>query len=141
MATRAPETIAGIIWYRLPVATDRLNWSWKTLSAVKAGTLPQQSFEIFAEGSNPVDLSITNVGQSDEDVRGTVCVSWTGNELLAADALTGWNITQQRSCVLFRRTKGFRLPPGATRGIGSLLSYTNPGKPRLLFQNESKVTR
>jgi hypothetical protein len=32
-----PEALRGVIWYRLPVATDKHNWSWPTLNAVMTG--------------------------------------------------------------------------------------------------------
>lgn len=32
-----PEALRGVIWYRLPVATDKHNWSWPTLHAVMTG--------------------------------------------------------------------------------------------------------
>jgi len=36
----APKSLRGIIWYRLPVDTDRMNWSWPTFQAVSAGRSP-----------------------------------------------------------------------------------------------------
>lgn len=32
-----PEAMHGVIWYRLPVKTDRHNWDWKTLQGVMRG--------------------------------------------------------------------------------------------------------
>ena len=32
-----PRGLGGIIWYRLPVATDRRNWTWETFDAVRRG--------------------------------------------------------------------------------------------------------
>ena len=32
-----PATMRGLIWYRVPVATDERNWRWPTLGAVMAG--------------------------------------------------------------------------------------------------------
>jgi hypothetical protein len=37
-----PAAMRGVIWYRLPVATDKHNWSWPTLSAVMAGRGPKK---------------------------------------------------------------------------------------------------
>ncbi len=32
-----PTAMQGVIWYRLPIATDKHNWDWRTLNAVMAG--------------------------------------------------------------------------------------------------------
>jgi len=32
-----PEAMRGVIWYRLPVATDNRNWNWPKLEAVMSG--------------------------------------------------------------------------------------------------------
>jgi hypothetical protein len=34
---RRPQALRGVIWYRLPVATDRHNWDWPTLDRVRRG--------------------------------------------------------------------------------------------------------
>jgi hypothetical protein len=40
--TSRPAAMRGVIWYRLPVATDKHNWSWPTLSAVMTGRGPKK---------------------------------------------------------------------------------------------------
>lgn len=35
-----PQALRGVIWYRLPVATDKHNWDWPTLKAVMNGNDP-----------------------------------------------------------------------------------------------------
>lgn len=32
-----PQAMRGVIWYRMPVATDKHNWDWRTLDAVMQG--------------------------------------------------------------------------------------------------------
>ena len=36
-----PRELDGLIWYRLPVEGDRLDWTWPTLRAVMAGRAPE----------------------------------------------------------------------------------------------------
>jgi hypothetical protein len=74
------------------------------------------------EGENPVDLSIVNAGEADEQVNANVTASWNGAGLTASDALAGWNIKSENGRAIFRVTAshGLRLPPGATRKIGWL---------------------
>jgi hypothetical protein len=63
LADNAAGTIARIIWYRVPIATDTRNWRWPTLSAVMSGRLPEHKLNILQEGENPVDLSIFNAAR------------------------------------------------------------------------------
>lgn len=37
-----PAAMRGVIWYRLPIATDKHNWDWRTLNAVMDGREPKQ---------------------------------------------------------------------------------------------------
>ena len=41
-----PYNLQGVIWYRLPIESDRLNWRWATLSAVMAGRKPHESLRV-----------------------------------------------------------------------------------------------
>ena len=119
--TRPPQ-LRGLIWYRVPVATDTRNWRWPTLSAVMAGRLPEHKLNILQEGENPIDLSIVNAGEADEQLIANVTASWNGAGLTASDALAGWNMKSEDGRAIFTVTasRGLRLPPGATRKIGWL---------------------
>ena len=117
-----PPELRELIWYRVPIASDTRNWRWATLSAVMAGRLPEHKINIVQEGENPVDLSIFNAGEADEQLRANVTVTWNGTELTAADALSGWNVRSENGRAVFNVTalRGLRLPPGSTRKIGWL---------------------
>jgi hypothetical protein len=120
--TARPENLKGIIWYRLPVSTDRQNWRWPTLLAVMKGRSPLHRLEVSREGDNPVDLSISNMGEADAPVRCTVTVTWNEGVLVASDALPGWNVLIQPGRATFssNSSAGLRLPPGTKIGIGWL---------------------
>ena len=137
-----PTELRELLWYRIPVATDARNWRWPTLKAVMAGRNPTRRFEIVREGENPVDLSIRNAGESDDDRPETVVANWSSGELVAADALAGWNVRTQKQRAVFTVAPGHRLrmPPGAERRIG-WLRYAAPVRLDLSFQNENKVVR
>jgi hypothetical protein len=119
--TRPPQ-LRELIWYRVPIATDMRNWRWPTLSAVMSGRLPEHKLNILQEGENPVDLSIFNSGEADEQLNANVTATWDGAGLTASDALAGWNMKSENGRAIFRVTAshGLRLPPGATRKIGWL---------------------
>jgi hypothetical protein len=117
-----PENLKGIIWYRLPVSTDRQNWRWPTVIAVMEGRVPLHHLEVSSQGDNPVDLSISNNGEADVPLNCTVTVSWKEGSLIASDALPGWSIRLEPGRALFRSnsSRGLRLPPGTRIDIGWL---------------------
>ncbi|PYK34709.1 MAG: hypothetical protein DME54_07115, partial [Verrucomicrobia bacterium] len=98
------------------------NWRWPTLSAVMSGRLPKHKLNILQEGENPIDLSIFNAGEADEQLNANVTATWNGAGLTASDALAGWNVKSENGRAIFKVTAshGLRLPPGATRKIGWL---------------------
>jgi len=119
--TRPPQ-LRELIWYRVPIATDTRNWRWPTLSAVMSGRLPKHKLNILQEGENPIDLSIFNAGEADEQLNANVTATWNGAGLTASDALAGWNMRSENGGAIFTVTAshGLRLPPGTTRKIGWL---------------------
>jgi hypothetical protein len=117
-----PPQLRDLIWYRIPIATDTRNWRWPTLSAVMAGRLPEHKLNILQEGDNPIDLSIFNAGEADEQLNASITATWNGAGLTASDALAGWNMNSENGRAIFRvaASHGLRLPPGSTRKIGWL---------------------
>ncbi len=137
-----PAELRELIWYRIPVATDARNWRWATLSAVMAGRKPERRFEIVRNGDNPVDLSLRNTGESDDDRPAVIVASWTGGNLIASDGLSGWNVRSQKQSATFSVTPGqrLRLPPGAERRIG-WLRHATPVNLEFAFENENGLAR
>lgn len=123
-----PALLQGVIWYRLPVATDTLNWRWKTLASVIEGRSPASHLKIQAEGEQPYDIVLLNDGERDEPLPTTVEALWTGPNLLAADGLQGYQLevftptmppSAHGICLrLSEYATLSRLPPGARRNIG-----------------------
>ncbi|HEV7404931.1 MAG TPA: DUF3142 domain-containing protein [Chthoniobacteraceae bacterium] len=120
--TARPSAMRGLLWYRVPVATDLRNWCWPTLDAVMAGLDPVRLLEVKTSGSNPIDLSIYNAGQGDEPLACSITVTWKGGAPSAADALPGWTLTVGEGRAVFSSAEGarLRLPPGEKRNIGWL---------------------
>lgn len=63
-----PAVMKGVIWYRLPVAEDALNWRWPTLASVMAGQAPVSSLRVEQahDEHGIVTLILVNDGQADE---------------------------------------------------------------------------
>ena len=127
-----PPQLQELLWYRLPVATDTRNWRWATLSVVMSGRKPLHRLEVSQEGENPIDLSIVNAGEADEQLDVVVTATWKNNALMSADALTGWIVDLTRERAVFATAPGYRtrLAPGGKRKIG-WLRYEQPASLQL----------
>jgi hypothetical protein len=122
-----PPQLREIIWYRVPVASDMRNWRWATLSAVMAGRKPRHQLEVLQEGENPIDLSIMNTGEAEEQLDSVVTATWNSAAVVAADALPGWIVDLTNGRAVFTPTPEhrMRLSPGGKRRIG-WLRYERP---------------
>lgn len=47
-----PGHLRGLIWYRLPVVGDRMNWTWDTFCKVRAGEVPVGELRVEAVGDD-----------------------------------------------------------------------------------------
>lgn len=127
-----PPQLREIIWYRIPVATDMRNWRWVTLSAAMSGRKPLHRLEVLQEGESPIDVSIANTGEADEQLDSVVTATWNGAAVVATDALPGWTVDVTTGRAVFATLAGhpMRLPPGGTRRIG-WLRYERPASLQL----------
>lgn len=68
LKSRPPAHMTGVVWYRLPVDGERLNWPMQTLLAVMGGTAPAPRLEARAEESPEepglVVLQLANTGDA-----------------------------------------------------------------------------
>jgi hypothetical protein len=125
-----PAGCRGLLWYRLPVATDENNWRWSTLRAVMAGHAPKGSWKVRVEGTvtlpsehpNPADFVLLNDGETDGPPVCTVVVRWEGNAVPASEALPGWQVKMESHQATFfpAVANQRRLPPGEECAIGWL---------------------
>jgi len=97
------------------------------LSAVMSGRKPAHRLEVLQDGENPIDLSIVNTGEADEQLDSVVTATWDNAAVVAADALAGWTVDVTNGCATFRRADEhqMRLSPGGKRRIG-WLRYERP---------------
>jgi hypothetical protein len=89
---RAPNNCLGMAWFRLPVSTDELNWSWATLQAVMAGQEPDVEFAVEVKSPQPGlhEIWVSNIGEMNvlEQIRFEV--EWPGGKVAAHDVLRGF---------------------------------------------------
>lgn len=85
----------GVIWFRLPVPRDRMNWHATTFAAVLRGESPKRALLAKIEWVQPglAEVVIVNDGQTTEPPPLEVAVRWPAEaRVLAADALRGFRL-------------------------------------------------
>jgi hypothetical protein len=89
-----PAAFTGVLWYRLPVAGDRLNWSPTTLRAVMNGRAPRTDLRaaIRTPEAGLVEVDLVNAGEAEAPEPAAVRLRWHGAPPLAADALAGYRL-------------------------------------------------
>jgi hypothetical protein len=120
-----PAALTGIIWYRLPVDGDRLNWSWPTLSAVAAvaagrAPSPRLVVELHATAAGLAEISLVNRGDGDFAGPVRLAASWRDAHRLGADALGHFAITAETARSLRLTAPALRLAAGQRRPAGWL---------------------
>ncbi len=121
-----PYNMQAVIWYRLPVETDRLNWKWVTLSAVMAGRIPRESLQVEVEYPEPelAEIMLVNSGEADLSSKVRVEVECGQDKLLAGDGLRGFALAQtnpSRICLEYEGSESFStISPGERWKIGWL---------------------
>jgi hypothetical protein len=112
-----PAHLAGLIWFRLPLANDRRAWSLTTLRAVARGDALDSRLTLRLSAKESLfDISISNQGNLD--------AAWPERLTLAvqscegADALAGYALQQTPDLLTFTRLRDGRLPAGGQRAIG-----------------------
>lgn len=119
-----PAELAGVIWYRLPTVSDRLNWSWPAFRAVRQGRAPRHRLEVHRRAAGPglVDVELVNTGEADAGWPPSVEIRWDAGDLVAADGLAGYRVLRAGpGRVRFERdTSPWDRPlrPGERRTIG-----------------------
>jgi hypothetical protein len=126
MRERPPE-LAGILWYRLPVEGDRLNWTAPTLRAVLAGRNPQGAVRVAVRAPEPglVEIDLLNTGDGQADTPSPISIGWLDGSLLAADGLAGYQVVRDKRAIHLERLRPAILRPGERWTIG-WLRFTAP---------------
>lgn len=109
-----PACMTGLLWYRLPTESDRLNWTRQTLACVMRGDTPVERLEArrVERPDGLVEILLANTGERTSVPAGRVDVAWGKCRLLAADACNGFDVTASEAGSLTLRSRNH---PGALR--------------------------
>ena len=127
IASRPPE-MAGILWYRLPVAGDRRNWTPESLRAVVGGRAPQRRLEVAVRRPEPglVEVDLVNAGDTAEPPPSRIHLAWSGGAPVAGDGLAGYRFDSAlRTLVLTPLAGADPQRPGERRPV-AWLRWTDP---------------
>ncbi|WP_405122611.1 DUF3142 domain-containing protein [Pseudomonas sp. M20] len=112
-----PAHLAGLIWFRLPLANDRRAWSLTTLRAVSRGEqLASQLGVVLSEYNGLYDIRLDNPGNLDSGWPARITLKAQSCE--GADALAGYSLQQSPDLLTFTRLRDGRMPAGGQRAIG-----------------------
>ncbi|VVO75708.1 hypothetical protein PS900_01543 [Pseudomonas fluorescens] len=112
-----PKHLAGLIWFRLPLANDRRAWSLTTLRAVARGDALDSQLNLKLSADNGLyDIGISNQGNLDRAWPERLTLAVSGCE--GADALAGYALQQRPDLLTFTRLRDGRIPAGGQRAIG-----------------------
>ncbi len=117
-----PAELSGILWYRLPVEGDRMNWPASTLRAVMAGRTPRGEVQASPREPEPglVEIDLVNAGEAEAPSPATVRVRWKGAAPIAADGLSVYRLVQAPGEIRLQQSGGGVLRPGERRTIAWL---------------------
>jgi len=118
-----PAELTGILWFRLPVAGDRMNWPWSTLRAVREGRAPQVALRSVVREPEPglVEVDLLNAGEAEAPWPSPVRIHWRGKAAIAADGLAVYRIVPgQQGEIRLEGTGAGLLRPGDRRTIAWL---------------------
>ncbi|EJM74380.1 DUF3142 domain-containing protein [Pseudomonas sp. GM55] len=117
LRTDPPKHLAGLIWFRLPLANDRRAWSLTTLRAVARGDVLDSRLTLKLSADNGLyDIVISNQGNLDSTWPERLTLAASGCE--GADALAGYTLQQRPDLLTFTRLRDGRIPAGGQRAIG-----------------------
>lgn len=112
-----PEHLAGLIWFRLPLASDRRAWSLTTLRAVARGEVLSSRLSLsLSEQGGLYDIRLDNSGNLDSAWPARITLK--AQDCAGADALAGYALQQSANLLTFTRLRDGRLPAGGQRAVG-----------------------
>jgi len=110
-----PASMKGIIWYRLPVEGDRLNWPPVTLSTIIAGKVLVNSLRVEVDypSQGLAEIMLVNDGNTDQRSDLPIKVHCPRDKIIACDGMRGYSIDK-------RTAKGFVLAHDGSRAFSTI---------------------
>ncbi len=120
--TNHPPSLRGVIWYRLSISQDTLNWRSATLGVVIAGRVPQADLKVESRSPEPelVEVILHNDGTADFQNEFYVRVRVRSARVVAGDSLGGFDFSKHANGDVLFQARELVLRAGEQRKIGWL---------------------
>lgn len=118
-----PAALEGVVWFRLPVPEDSLNWSWPELAAVMEGRPPRMDWSLSPVVNNDglVEIVAENRGECHTMLPSVVHADWSAGRLIAADGLNSFRLLETNpNRVTLTSDRHSTLAPGRSRVLAWL---------------------
>jgi hypothetical protein len=88
-----PNHLRGIVWFRLPISTDKRNWTWDTLRAVMAGQAPAETCTAELRDPQPglLEVWVKNTGDISTTSQVRVTLQGKTGDCIANDCVNGFD--------------------------------------------------
>lgn len=95
----ASPLMQAVVWYRLPVKGDRLNWPLETLAHIVQGQSLTRGWlaKVETRDGGHGEIVIEQTGDAPDDLPGQVTLRWTGGALSGADGLRGYRVLERKT--------------------------------------------
>lgn len=120
--TNQPKNMRGVIWYRLPIESEILNWRFSTLGVVMACRVPQADLRVESRSSEPelAEIFLRNAGSADFSGNARVTVRIPRGQVRSSDAVGGFDLEKTGGQSFLLRSAQLFLRAGEEREIGWL---------------------
>ena len=121
-----PKLLQGLVWYRMPVSTDKMNWTWKTLTKVRSAEYNQAKLSVVKnqDSSGLYEIAIVNNSSQRLDYPKSLTISWMDDFCIGGDGYKAyqWQIINRQNQAEFiqLRTDIHLINPGESISIGWL---------------------
>ena len=117
LAQSHPGNLAGFVWFRLPLESDRRIWSIQTLASVIGGQplIPGFAVSVERDGQGAYHLVLNNTGTVDTDLPQIVHVD---GSCQAADGSGLYTVSHEGGELVFERRQVRKLRVGQRAGVG-----------------------
>jgi len=120
-----PALMDGVIWYRLPVVTDRMNWTWETLAKVKQGDFKKHAeptLKVEKDSNGLYRLILSNNSDQHIDWPKKISLNWEGKTFCIAQQsknyLTEKIERSKGATLLWSGSTPYPLAPGESLSCG-----------------------
>jgi len=112
-----PCSMQGLIWFRMPIEGERMNWPWQTFNTVRKGNIPEPNLliEVDETSDGLMEVFLNNQGDAMAFTPPELIISWENAEFQAGDGLQKFDLlkSSQNKVILKYQpgSKNFRIKP------------------------------